>query len=44
MSEAKSTNVRWWIVAMLTGFAFVSYLQRINISVAAELMGPELHL
>ena len=44
MVEAKSTNVRWWIVAMLTGFAFVSYLQRINISVAAELMGPELHL
>ncbi len=40
----KPTNVRWWIVAMLTGFAFVSYLQRINISVAAELMGPELHL
>ncbi|MDP9160597.1 MAG: MFS transporter [Acidobacteriota bacterium] len=44
MSEAKPTNVRWWIVAMLTGFAFVSYLQRINISVAAEMMGPELHL
>ncbi|MEP6644889.1 MAG: MFS transporter [Acidobacteriaceae bacterium] len=44
MSEAKPTNVRWWMVAMLTGFAFVSYLQRINISVAAELMGPELHL
>ena len=44
MSEAKPTNVRWWIVAMLTGFAFVSYLQRINISVAAALMGPELHL
>ena len=44
MIEAKPTNVRWWIIAMLTGFAFVSYLQRINISVAAELMGPELHL
>ena len=29
---------------MLTAFAFVSYVQRINISVAAELMGPELHL
>lgn len=29
---------------MLTGFAFVSYLQRINISVAVALMGPELHL
>ncbi len=40
----KPTNVRWWIVGMLTAFAFVSYLQRINISVAAELMGPELHM
>jgi MFS transporter, ACS family, glucarate transporter len=40
----KPTNVRWWIVGMLTTFAFVSYLQRINISVAAELMAPELHL
>ena len=29
---------------MLAAFAFVSYLQRINISVAAELMGPKLHL
>ena len=29
---------------MLTGFAFVSYLQRINISVAAELMESDLHL
>lgn len=29
---------------MLTAFAFVSYLQRINISVAAVLMAPELHL
>ena len=29
---------------MLTTFGFVSYLQRVNISVAAELMAPELHL
>ncbi len=29
---------------MLTSFACVSYMQRINISVAAEMMGPELHL
>jgi ACS family glucarate transporter-like MFS transporter len=43
-SSQKPTNVRWWIVGMLTAFAFVSYLQRINISVAAELMAPELHL
>ena len=44
MIDEKPTNVRSWIVAMLTGFAFVSYLQRINISVAVALMGPELHL
>jgi MFS transporter, ACS family, glucarate transporter len=44
LSPRKATNVRWWIVSMLTVFAFVSYLQRINISVAAELMAPELHL
>lgn len=44
MRDTRPTNVRWWIVGMLTAFAFVSYLQRINISVAAELMAPELHL
>ncbi len=38
------TRVRWWILLMLFAFAFVSYVQRINISVAAELMAPELHL
>ena len=43
-SAMKASNVRWWIVGMLTVFGFVSYLQRINISVAAELMAPELHL
>src|SRR6202012_3423390 len=40
----KPSNVRWWIVGMLTAFAFVSYLQRTNISVAAKWMAPELHL
>ena len=44
MSEKKPTNVRWLIVGMLTCFGFVSYLQRINISVAAELMESDLHL
>jgi ACS family glucarate transporter-like MFS transporter len=44
MRDTRPTNVRWWIVGMLTAFAFVSYLQRINISIAAELMAPELHL
>jgi MFS transporter, ACS family, glucarate transporter len=43
-SPQKPTNIRWYIVGMVTAFAFVSYLQRINISVAAEYMAPELHL
>ncbi len=44
MQSTKPTNIRWWIASMLTAFAFVSYLQRINISVTAALMAPELHL
>ena len=43
-AAAKPTCVRWWIMAMLMGFASVSYMQRINISVAAEVMGPALHI
>ncbi len=35
---------RWWIVAILACFTFVSYLQRTNISIAAEFMMPELGL
>jgi len=38
------TNVRWAMVAMLVGFSMVSYVQRMNISVAAEYMIPELGL
>jgi ACS family glucarate transporter-like MFS transporter len=38
------TNVRWKIVAMLVGFSVVSYIQRMNISVAAKFMIPELGL
>jgi len=36
--------VRWLIAALAGVFAFVSYVQRMNISVAAELMMPELGL
>jgi MFS transporter, ACS family, glucarate transporter len=36
--------VRWQIAAMVGAFAFVSYVQRMNISVAAELMMPDLGL
>lgn len=38
------SSVRWLIAALVGAFAFVSYVQRMNISVAAELMMPELGL
>jgi ACS family glucarate transporter-like MFS transporter len=42
-SQAKS-YVRWFVALMVGSFAFVSYVQRMNISIAAELMMPELSL
>ncbi len=41
---ASSGTFRWIIVAMLFGLSFASYVERINISVAAELMMPALAL
>ena len=43
-SNEKATRVRYVILAMLFGFSFVSYLERINISIASELMMPALSL
>lgn len=40
LGDVRATNVRWWTLVGLTGFAFVSYLERVNISVAAEVMIP----
>jgi hypothetical protein len=40
----RSSLIQWRIAALVGGFAFVSYLQRMNISVAAELMMPGLGL
>lgn len=42
MDLSARTSVRWWVLAGLTSFSFVSYLDRANISVAAELMIPAL--
>jgi ACS family glucarate transporter-like MFS transporter len=39
-----SPHYRWFIVAMLFGLSFASYVERVNISVAAELMMPSLSL
>ncbi len=40
----RPTKIRYFILAMLFGFSFVSYLARINISIASELMIPSLSL
>ncbi len=44
MQGTRASRVRWKILALLVGFSFVSYLQRMNISVAAAFMMPELDL
>lgn len=40
----RPTRVRWIVVAILTGFSVTSYLQRMNISIAAQFMMPDLGL
>jgi hypothetical protein len=42
--RANTSSVRYVILAMLFGFSFVTYLERINISIASELMMPSLSL
>ncbi len=44
MKIKDQTSVRWLVAALVAGFAFVSYVQRMNISVAAEMMMPDLSL
>jgi MFS transporter, ACS family, glucarate transporter len=44
LGSAQGSSVRWLVAAMVGGFAFVSYVERMNISVAAELMMPDLSL
>jgi ACS family glucarate transporter-like MFS transporter len=36
------TRVRWTILTLLIGFSLVSYVERVNISIAAKLIKPEL--
>jgi ACS family glucarate transporter-like MFS transporter len=47
-SRAKITNrptsVRWLILAMICAFGLVSYVERMNISISAELIMPDLSL
>lgn len=44
MGSNAKTSVRWIIAAMVGAFAFVSYLERMNISITAAAMMPELSL
>jgi MFS transporter, ACS family, glucarate transporter len=39
-----SRRVRWFVVATLFGLSFACYMERVNLSVAAELMMPALSL
>jgi MFS transporter, ACS family, glucarate transporter len=39
-----SRRVRWFVVATLFGLSFASYMERMNLSIAAELMMPALSL
>lgn len=43
-STATGNSIRWVIVALLAALSLVSYMQRVNISIAAKLMMPELSL
>ena len=40
----RRVRIRWWIFAYMFAFAFMSYVQRSSLSVAAERIMPELHL
>jgi ACS family glucarate transporter-like MFS transporter len=44
VGRESGSSVRWLIASLAGACAFVSYVQRMNISVAAELMMPELGL
>jgi len=43
-TSRRNSSFRWLIAAMVGAFAFVSYVQRMNVSVAPELMMPDLGL
>ena len=44
MRSSRKTGVRWIVAALVGAFAFVSYVERMNISIAAASMMPELSL
>ena len=44
MKPGRNTSFRWVVASLVGGFAFVSYVERMNISIAAAAMMPELAL
>jgi len=44
MNKSENSSVRWFVAAMVGGFAFVSYVEQMNISVATAMMMPEMSL
>lgn len=44
MRSPEKSLFRWFVASMVGGFAFVSYVERMNISIAAAAMMPELGL
>jgi ACS family glucarate transporter-like MFS transporter len=44
IESERPTSVRWIVAVLVMGFSFVSYMQRMNISLSAELMMPDLSL
>lgn len=44
MRPGPKSSVRWFVAGMVGAFAFVSFVERMNISVAAAAMMPELSL
>ena len=44
MRSPEKSSFRWFVACMVGGFAFVSYIERMNISIAAAAMMPELGL
>src|SRR4029077_19428611 len=41
IARGRLGRIRWTILALLASFSFISYLNRMNISIAAPLIGHE---
>ena len=41
--RTKSTNMRWWLALLMFAISFVSYMDRVNLSVAVPVIMKEFH-